>query len=245
MKWKLLVMAAVTLIVGAMGVFGAPTGPTSYSVGNSERGAIEGQGPVNINAQAGNITELVFNATAITKNWQGYFGNISGKITLDDARNWTLYDWNYANAQGYIFASRINSVTWTNIQCMKFSGNGSLYPNVTTEETIMGANAVDVDGVDETFGLAAHSTLTIGTISISANTCNSTYLYVNDTSQTNDFVEVLLTDNSSNNSVVYTTILEQDVHGFNNRTTDFELLVSENGHQNTATTPYYFWVELI
>lgn len=245
MNWKLLTIALIFL-VGAFNVYSSPNGPTSYEVLGSERSGITTQVAANISAMAGNITEIKMNASAITKSWQGYFGNISGKITLDDANNMTLYNWDYASPLGRVYAARIDSVVWTNISCMRFDADGSQYPNVTIEEGIMGSSATDSDGLDETFASASHDELIIGTVTIAANTCNSTALFINDAAQSTDFKEVLLTDNSSNLSIIYTAILEQDVAGFNNKAMDFEMLVSENGHSGDETaTPYYFWVELI
>jgi hypothetical protein len=38
-------------------------------------------------AQAGNVTALVANTTLVTKTWQGYYGNVTGKIVLGNANN--------------------------------------------------------------------------------------------------------------------------------------------------------------
>ncbi len=245
MNKKLKIIILVLFSISAIAAFGTPNGPSEYAIGISERGGFDTSPPISVDAQAGNVTELEINVTSITKNWQGYFGNVSGKITLDNADNWTMYDWAYASPQGRIYSSRINSVSWANIDCMRFEGDGSAYPNLTTEETgYLGANPNDGDGVDETFKYANHSAFTVGSVNIPADTCNSTFLYVTDSAQMSQFSEVLLTDNSSNNSVVYTTLIEQNTIGFNNRTMDFQMIVGENGHGNSAATQYYFWVEL-
>ena len=44
-------------------------------------------------ALAGNVTEITITGFTITQTWQGYFGNITGSITLDDGSGNTLYDW--------------------------------------------------------------------------------------------------------------------------------------------------------
>lgn len=236
-----MIFAASALLIRA-----EPNGPSDLSILNSETGVIGDAPPQQISAQAGNITGLVMNVTTITKTWQGYFGNISGKISLDDANNWTLYDWEFASPQGRIYAARNESIVWVNISCMRFDADGSLYPNLTTEQVgYLGGSLSDGDSIDKTFAVANHSDITIGTVVLPENTCNTTFLYVNDTSQNTQFREVLLTDNSSNNSVIYTAILEQDVVGFNNKSMDFQMIVGENGHGNNDATLYYFWVELV
>lgn len=236
----MIIFAASALLIRA-----EPNGPSDLIVLGSETGVIGDAPPKEILAQAGNISSLVINVTTITKTWQGYYGNISGKITLDDANNWTLYNWEFASPQGRIYAARNDSIVWVNISCMRFDANGSLYPNLTTEQVeYLGGTLSDGDSIDKTFAVANHTSLTIGTVVLPENTCNTTFLYVNDTTQNTQFREVLLTDNRSNNSVIYTAILEQDVVGFNNKSMDFQMIVGENGHGNNVATQYYFWVEL-
>ncbi len=46
-------------------------------------------------------------------------------------------------------------------------------------------------------------------------------------------------------NIIFTSLLEQNLAGFDNKTHDFEMLVLEDGHgTNVATTTYYFWLEL-
>ena len=56
------------------------------------------------------------------------------------------------------------------------------------------------------------------------------------------FDEALLYDGYS---TVFASLLKKDANNFAGRTSDFEMIVLEDGHgTNVATTPYYFWVEL-
>ena len=49
----------------------------------------------------------------------------------------------------------------------------------------------------------------------------------------------------TNNATIWTSILEDNLRGFDQRFHDFEMLVLENGAgTETSTTVYYFWVEL-
>jgi hypothetical protein len=213
-------------------VFADPTGPTSIQAGQSQRGAINPAQQVN--AMAGNITELIMNATSITKAWQGYFGNISGTITLDNANNWTLYDWRMTTPSGKVFATRNDTVIlWSSIACANTA-------NITAEDTYMG-NAGAQDTINFTFNYTS-SAYYVGNVQVT--NCPSTYTYVNDTKQSSLFQELLLMD-PSKNALVYTSIIESRQIGFDNRSHDFQMLVAEKGRSgdNTAT-PYYFYVEL-
>ncbi|MEM2121740.1 MAG: hypothetical protein QXU20_03745, partial [Candidatus Woesearchaeota archaeon] len=49
------------------------------------RGRHDKMGPQSLQALAGNISYLSIYTKAVTQAWQGYVGNISGKIVLDDA----------------------------------------------------------------------------------------------------------------------------------------------------------------
>ncbi|MCX6750028.1 MAG: hypothetical protein NTZ83_01070, partial [Candidatus Pacearchaeota archaeon] len=60
----------------------------------------------------------------------------------------------------------------------------------------------------------------------------------------NKFEEVILYEPTTY-SVVFASLLNENVLGFNNNPYDFEMLVLENGHlTDTSPTTYYFWVEL-
>jgi hypothetical protein len=70
---------------------------------------------------------------------------------------------------------------------------------------------------------------------------------VNNESQDSDFEEIILYDGTDhlNGDIVYATILEQNLAGYNNNQFDFQMIVPENGAPTwTSSTPYYFYVEL-
>src|SRR5262245_23324497 len=97
-------------------VSGAPQGPDSVIVAGSGRhGTYSGAGPM-VQAQAGNVTPLVVSQQVSTQAWQGYYGNVTGTIVLDDASNFTLYDWSLPTPSGEIYAANSStSIAWTSI----------------------------------------------------------------------------------------------------------------------------------
>lgn len=194
------------------------------------------------NAYAGNTTELSANFTSITKTWQGYFGNITGKIVLDDANNMSMYDWDVTNPTGNIFAANETISDWSSIQCFNFTANGTVDINLSKYEQILDC-AGDADGVNETFSTTTHATIYVGSQTFT-NECPATKTYVNDGASTS-FDEVLLYE-PNNDIVVYAAVIYNDNTGFDNTPTDFQMLVGENGHGSAAstTTQYYFYVEL-
>ena len=210
-----------------------------------------------VEAEAGNVTELNITGISPTQTWQGYYGEVTGTITLDDANNNTMYDWGLAEPQGEIYASNGSIVTWANIQCLNYSGDGAAEINLSIVEGMFGLASDDVDGVNETFDVSGllsddatqHPIVYVGTYTIGAGTCPATDTYESDAQGSTDFIEVLLTDTDS---IIFTSIIENDVvgndteiTGFDSLTHDFQLLVGEDGHDgDDTTTPYYFFVEL-
>ncbi|MBN1544878.1 hypothetical protein JW898_05460 [Candidatus Woesearchaeota archaeon] len=224
-----------------------PEGPTTLDVVKTSR-----RSPVaasTIGALAGNVTQLSIIGNTVTQTWQAYYGNISGTITLDDALNNTIYNWDLASPEGEIYASEYPvDFTYGNIFCYDLNATDDEYSDFNTlaeYEALLGLADDDADGIDETFiEDTGYDMFYVGSKLIN-ETCPTTQMYDNNEVQDpNHFQEVLLYDNTSN-KLIYTAIIEQDVLGFDNQYWDFEMIVGENGHDgDTTTTTYYFYVEL-
>jgi len=260
MDKRFLAFACFVLFVLASGVVLAivPNGAQVTDLGNQTAPA---DAAGNHSAFAGNMTELNLWGYSVTQSWQGYFGNVSGTIMLADAGDRVMYNWSLASPQGEIYASRNKSVSWLSLHCFNFSatgtylddsanaGNTSLYGmNLTQLEASYNINYSSVDGVDETFnlnGADSHDLFYTSNLKFEEGECRSTRVYSNAGSgENNKFEEVLMYD-SSTQSVVFASLLEEDTAGFDNRHHDFEMMVLEDGHgTDTSTTPYYFYVEL-
>jgi len=227
-----------------------PEGPTTLDIINSTRRIPAGAAA--IPALAGNVTQLSISANTVTQTWQAYYGNITGTITLDDASNNTIYNWQLASPEGEIYASEAAiDFSYGNIACYDFNYSqvgDSSYEILSEYEGLLGLETDDADGIDETFRESrVYDSFYVGSrhIDNTSVTCPTTQMYVQDDQQDQGlFQELLLYDNSSD-KLVYTAIIEQDVLGFDDRYWDFEMIVGENGHAgDTTTTTYYFYVEL-
>jgi hypothetical protein len=215
-----------------------------------------------IPAIAGNVTELTITGSSITQSWQGYFGNVSGTIQLADGSNNVMYNWSLASPEGEIYASTNNSIAWNYVQCLNFSADGSYGDtvsggnpgatnaqgtNLTMLEDMFGIVSDDVDGVNETFTLlgSGHNTFYTNNIEFLEGECRNTQIFSNaGQGEDNKFEEVLLYEPTTR-SVIFTSLLNENLLGFDNNPHDFEMLVLENGHlTDTNPTTYYFWVEL-
>jgi hypothetical protein len=204
-------------------------------------------------AQAGNVTELIITAEGSTKAWQGYYGNISGTLSLEDADRNVFYNWTVAEPEGEIYASTNQTLQWQNIKCFDYTADGATEPNRSTLEAFYNMDENDVDGIDETYNETLSTQLFVGTVSVTG--CPAAYSNRQATNgyQTEYFQNVLLSEPNTYSSV-FTAIIENDdpqndtdITGYDGQEHDFQLLVPEDGHNATAAstvTTYYFWTEI-
>jgi hypothetical protein len=195
------------------------------------------QAAASVTTAGGTFTTLLLNATTQTMRWKAYVGNITGKFSLHDANNATIYDWNIASIAGEVYASRNNSSTWSSVRCVSNS-------TVTNEQTQLNMSNANVDSINITFNQTIHRTFYVGTTLIGHSSCRAIATYVNNqrqaASESSAFQEVLLDDTQS---MVYATLLENRQAGYNNALYDFQMIVAESDISATPS-PYYFWVEL-
>jgi hypothetical protein len=240
----ILTMFAILSIMSYL-VLAEPYGADSVTVQSSERANLSiGASAQSVTAEAGNVTLLEINTSLITKRWQGYYGNLSGTITLQDASGNVFYDWSATGSTGFsptgtIFAANDSSIIWANVSCVNFDGDGTSEGiNLTQLETKYGMSSTDADGFDETF--SGINNVDIGSRTLTG--CNATNVYTNSSSLTGRWNETLLTQNATVNSIIFATQVESNLYGFNNNTWDFQMIVAEA--DSVTVDAYYFYVEL-
>ncbi len=210
-------------------------------------------------AYAGNITYLGLYGLSTTQSWQGFYGNVTGVIQLADSGDNVMYNWSLANPTGEVYSSTNSTIRWSNIQCFNFTANNTFSSedgqgggtnqqgiNLSRLESIYSIAEGDVDGVNETFTIlgGGHDAFTTASQSFSAGECYSTRVY-NETAPVADQFEEALLYEPNTTSIVFASLLERNLQGFNDQTSDFEMLVLENGHgSDVSMTTYYFFVEL-
>ena len=224
-----IIVLMVSILAMAM-VSAQPLGAT-LTEGADERGT---DPTVNsVVAGGGNTTPLNLDQTAITSIWQGFYGNVTGGITLDDGAANAFYDWTLASVSGEILATRFQVADWSQVNCT----NSTQWE---TEETALSITSTATDGVNETFNETTHTTFTIGTSSTLTG-CRSTQAY--DNTGAGAYWNVLT--NVNDTTVVYVAIINDDAAAFNGggtSTADYEILVPVNTGSGIAT--YYFYAEL-
>ena len=247
-------LALVLLLVSGL-VSSTPNG-ASVIPGASERpssGAASSH-----DAIAGNITALTIYAGGVgSQTWQGYYGNVSGGLALSDSSNNVMYNWSLITPAGEVYTSKNSSINWANIQCFNFSATGTYTDesgsggttnangtNVTILEEEYNISSTDMDGINETFDSNNHDLFYSSSMEFSENECKSLQLFTGNATVDGTFEEILLYEPSSR-SVVFASILENSITGFNGGLVDFQMIVPEDGHgADTATTQYYFFIEI-
>jgi len=236
-----LLFLAVLLIALASQFLSAATGAQVTYVSNSTRPE---QTADNRTDEKGTITTVLLNAIEQDQHWKAYVGNVTGSLVLDDASSYRIYDWDLTGVTitGEVYVSRYSAPTFSTVSCADAT-------DVVAEHTFHNMTSSGADNVNKTFNSTAHRAFYVGTQLVTNSTCQSTTTFINSTRQAVSesalFQEILLQDAA--NHVLYTTLLENDIDGYENATTlrtyDFQILVPESDVKSTPTT-YYFFTEI-
>ncbi len=253
-KTKIFLMTLVLVltlasIVKANDESNVPMGAETADVIRSETSNTSRYLPTMVPAIAGNLTELNITGVTQTRSWQGFFGNVSGTIILEDSSGFRFYDWTAAEPQGQVYASVNETITWTDVACAPLDTDAAFRASWTA---FYGMLETDYDDLNRTYILNDHPEIYVGSTTIAENSCRSTYTFQNNESQTGNFPSLLLTSDDAT-TLIFTAILEDktvdtrdSLVGYDGGLYDFQLLVAEDGRtdNNQDTTPYFFWVEI-
>ncbi len=246
----------MALFLGALMIFSitvyaqaTPTGPDTLGATDPPERRDKGAGAAEtIPAQAGNITELAISDNKTTTVWQGYFGNVTSNIVLQDANNASFYEWAIVDPSGEVFAANDSVSDWATVRCGNLTNTGDdtseYHENETLLENFFNITSGQNDGFGETFtGEYSGGDIQVGSNTISStDNCPQTYTYVDNASQSTDYLELLLV--TDNRTLVFTTILEPSgTTGFDSLDHHFQMIVAEDGLVAGGTN-YYFYVEL-
>jgi hypothetical protein len=239
MNKKIMNIALIILWLGivlSVYVMATPSGPNFDYASTSTSTSANGTGRTDAR---GTITTLVLNTSQINTKWKAYVGNVTGRLLLQDANNYTIYEWSLGAFTGEVYASRNSSISWSNIGCANST-------TIATEDTSLNLQSNTQNSINGTFNETTHKTFNVGGVAIPQSLCRATYTYNTTGAQipatSARFQEILLQDNSSK-KMVYSTPLEINHPGYNGNPFDFQMLVADDDSQVTAQT-YYFFVEL-
>ncbi len=212
-----------------------PVGPSSIDSVWNETKNTTSAGFFNISG--GYIAALNLSASVQNTHWKAFVGWVYGGFTLDDEGGSTIYDWSLAVTTGRVYATRDSStIEWNLIDC------ANITTTLEAENTAMAHNRTS-DNITATFNYpGTHDPFWVAGHSFSSNECPTLNTYVNSGTQDDDFEEMALYDSTS---IIYATMLEPGLAGYDGQTYDFQMLVPENGSQTfSGATAYYIYVEL-
>ena len=253
------VLLLIVVIAGLLSdhVTGAatPDGVTVTILGNTTKSAVAGgfaNFTGNDTTQPNRAGGFIFTINVTGKNqnvrWKAFVGNVSGRLTLDDAAGATIFDWTQSTLSGLALATRgSGSVNW--------SGVGCAHTNITEEENRLLNHSSKDDNITATFSGLTNKAFTVGVKTMSAAQCKTINIYLNSTSNVLDtFEESVIYDQNLSGfngsgaigNLVYTQTLEANAKGYNNQSNySFQMIVPERGESGwQSSTPYYFYVEL-
>jgi hypothetical protein len=238
-----------------------PAFPETLTIINSSR---RNESPIGypIEAQAGNVTHINIHDNRSSEFWQGYYGNVSGTIVLQDSFNNTFFSWELASPSGEVYATNSSTkVYWDNVTCVNLTDTTTDTENKINLTTLsvqynmnrsLTTQNLSLEGFNYTFNesIAGHI-FSVGDNYIgddpSELNCPVAYPFVDGSYQRAEFMNLLLYDNDS--ALLFTALLYDNINDFRTdvfSTADFQMLVAEDGsprHQDLTTT-YYFYVEL-
>ena len=230
-------LACLVILNTLISLAATPEGPSISYQSNSTR-TVE-NATLRSGDEKGTIITVNLDSLQQNQRWKAYVGNVTGKLTLQDADGYAIYDWTLNSTfTGNVFASRNGTVDWTDINC-------STQAHIDAETTFLNHVATADDTINATFNSTDHASFFAADLLM--DDCRYTPTYVNDTPQAQNstarFQQVLLSDMGSG-SILYTTRIENDQMGYNpNMTFDFQLLVPESGTVGVNVN-YYFYIEL-
>ena len=186
------------------------------------------EGESNNQSAGGYITQIdLYQSQNQTQNWQGYYGNVSGMISLSGNDGNEMYNWtvNVTNRSIYAIA---NSA---------FTAWDTLYPaNITLLDLLWFNGTVMADTVKNTYKPGIGNRTFVDT-SINAPHLNTTMGFLDHVIQSVDPETVTATIGD----VLWAAVVVDPQENFKGGLSNYELLVPVN---SSSPEQYYFYMEL-
>jgi len=214
-------------------IVGLPTGPSALNVTYNETGS-SSTAPWMVNISGAYVAEMNISSISQNSRWKGFVGWVNGKFTLDDSSGSTVYDWSSSTTGGEVYATRSSgSIEWENISCATTS-------NINNEDTALQHSGGD--NISATFSGTNTETYVVASFSINVGDCFASNAYIDNASQSSNFEEIVLFDNTD---IVFATEIEDDVGGYDGDTYDFQMIVPDYGNESiSGNVLYYLYVEI-
>ncbi len=175
----------------------------------------------------GYITQIdLYQQTNQTQNWQGYFGNVSGTISLSGSNGTEMYNWTVNVTNRSIYA--IDNDTFT-------AWDTLFEANITALDEIWFGSEVMPDTIKNTYKVGDGNRTFVDT------SINASHVHT-----TNGFVDHVIQSVATNatvtkGEVLWAAVVEEPKLNYKGGYSNYELLVPVNG---TSPNVYYFYMEL-
>ena len=192
------------------------------------------------NAQGGYITGLNATVEQSTAKWQGYCGNVTGSIVLEDSSGNEMFNWGWTAAKGgEVFATTASSITWATLYAVDTAERDHATGGINA---LWGWQTDQTDDADATFNNAAGS-VTVASTDISS-TVATTADAILPTGQ--GWQTLVIADDdavTARDDYIFVGLICNDKTGVFGSTADYQLIVPVTDTPGT-TVPYYFYVEM-
>lgn len=109
------IMLAV-LAVFALMLTGVSADPTGATVDDGTNSSWTAPGAGNFTAYGGNTTEMNLSAYQVTGSWVGFWGELTGGVTLRDAGGNKFYEWSVTDfTDAAVYACNESAITWAGL----------------------------------------------------------------------------------------------------------------------------------
>ena len=215
------VMAVVPAVADPVNASSAVNSNTSYAPSDSAGSSA---------ATGGNITQIDLSVSTSTSKWQGYYGNVSGGITLANSDNSKkMYAWTNSIA-GEVFATQddnMNTSKWTGLT----NRTGA---NIDTNFSLGSAS----DNATNTF-VNESSSITVAGTPYGGIGNSSVMTYNSSNAPTWETIALANSTSPAEANYVFVGVINDDGEAYNGANADFQMIVPVSG-----SPTYYFYVEL-
>ncbi|MCX9082674.1 MAG: hypothetical protein OIN83_10800 [Candidatus Methanoperedens sp.] len=218
-----IILMSLLLVVGTAGAADFQNATTTN--GSKETSPSQTGYPSN-QSEGGYITNIeIYTANSQTQKWQGYYGNVSGSIYLNDSSSNSMYAWTVDLNNTFVYAT-INS-TLPNTAGLYNITNSSL-------DTLYNFTASS-DSISNTYFNYTGSQNFAGRTVVNPLSATTSAGY-------SDYVVSDVESGAVKNDILWAGLINVSKTGFKGQDADYELLVPVDSY---LADIYYFYIELL
>jgi hypothetical protein len=233
------VLSAAILVSAVLFIAGAATAVNndldrSIIINGTTETVFPRNGSNSTQSAGGYITQIdIYPQFNQTKNWQGFYGNVSGIISLKGNNEKEIYNWSVNLTNTSIYATTESDYTFANWS--------TLYnANITNLDKLWFNNEIMADTVANTYKTYTGNRTFVNT-SLNAS-------HVQTLAGFDDYVIQSVPDVGTKNDTLWAAVVSESKPNYKNGSSNYELLVpvtnNGTGFGDTYGDTYYFYIEI-